>query len=159
MHGFCRPASRLESRRTPRRLLGDGLFSCPRKGASNQGPTPSRCTYYVLRGMVRNPSSSNLDGRISSVRRILSRMVSMMVRKQLVFAGTKEKTKRMGPKPRFILSTTESIPDTKVDKWGEAQRLCYIEEGESIEKKVEDASMHRLRKVVPAAERSGGAHE
>lgn len=83
----------------------------------------------------------------------------MMVRKQLVFAGTKEKTKCMGPKPRFILSTTESIPDTKVDKWGEAQRLCYIEEGESIEKKVEDASMHRLRKVVPAAERSGGAHE
>jgi len=82
-----------------------------------------------------------------------------MVRKPLAFTGTKEKTKCMGPKTRFIFCTTDSIPDARVDQWREAQRSCYIGGDKPIEKKVEDASMHRLRKVVPASEQSGDAHE
>ena len=66
----------------------------------------------------------------------------------------------MGPKSRFVLcSTAESIPSVKVDQWAKTRGSYHIEEDEPVEQKVEDASMHRLRKVVPTSERSGDAHE
>jgi hypothetical protein len=108
---------------------------------------------------ARIPSSSTLDGRHSSVPRIRPRMVPTMVRKRLVFTGTEEKAKCMGPKNRFVFCTAESIPGAKVGQWAKTRGSYHIEEGEPIEQTVQDASMHRLRKVVPTSERSGDAHE
>ena len=81
-----------------------------------------------------------------------------MVRKLLVFMGTEEKAKCMGPKTRFILCTAGSIPGAKADQLAKPRGSCYIGEDEPIEKRVEDASMHRLRRVVLASEQSGNSH-
>jgi hypothetical protein len=86
-------------------------------------------------------------------------MVPMMVRTRLVFTETEKKAKCMGPKNRFVFCTAESIPGAQVGQWAKTRGSYYIEEGEHIEQTVKDASMHRLREVVPTSERSGDAHE
>ena len=82
-----------------------------------------------------------------------------MVRKRFAFTGTEEKAKRTGPKTRFILCPADPIPSAKVGQWAKTRRSYHIEEDESVEQTVKDASMHRLRKVVPTSERSCDAHE
>ena len=81
------------------------------------------------------------------------------MRERLAFSGTEEKAKRMGPKPRFIFCPEESIPGAKNCQWAKTRGPYHIEEGEPVEQAVQDAPMHRLRKMVPTSERSGDAHE
>jgi len=63
----------------------------------------------------------------------------------------------MGLKTRFIPRTAGSIPSTNADQLAKPQGSCYIGEDEPIRKRVEDASMLRLRRVVLTSKQSGDA--
>ena len=65
----------------------------------------------------------------------------------------------MGSDIRFMLCPAHSISSAKIGQWAKTRGSYHIEEDEPVEQTVQDASMHRLRKVVPTAERSGDAHE
>ena len=82
-----------------------------------------------------------------------------MVRKRSVSQQRKRRLNVAGLATRFLLCPTQPISSAEISQWAKTRGSYHVEEDEPVEQKVQDASMCRLRKVVPTSEWTGDAHE